>query len=63
MAYNAGPLLRAYVEPTAVGATLIDMPLFLDETHYVQVPLDANYQNAWRGVTGRWKAVLTTNAS
>lgn len=60
VAYNAGPPRRAYVEPTAVGAALIDMPLFLDETHYVQVPLEATYQNAWRGVPGRWKQVLTT---
>lgn len=60
VAYNAGPPRRAYVEPTTVGATLIDMPLFLDEAHYVQVPLEATYQNAWRGVPGRWKAVLTT---
>jgi hypothetical protein len=30
-AYNAAEIRRAYVEPTAVGNALIDMPLFLDD--------------------------------
>jgi hypothetical protein len=49
---------RAYVEPTAVGSALIEMPLFLDEGHYVPLPLEATYRAAWRGVPQRWKAVL-----
>jgi hypothetical protein len=57
-AYNAVPLPEAYVEPTAVGLKLIDMPLFLDEGHYVPVPMEATYKAAWSGVPGRWKAVL-----
>lgn len=62
VAYNAAPPRRAYVEPTSVGATLIDMPLFLDDAHYVPVPLEATYQNAWRGVPGRWKSRLEASA-
>ncbi|MBI3822954.1 MAG: hypothetical protein HY289_09800 [Planctomycetes bacterium] len=50
--------ISAYVEPTAVGLALVDMPLFLDGEHYVPVPLEATYQAAWRGVPQRWKAVL-----
>jgi hypothetical protein len=46
------------VEPTAVGSPVIDMPLFLDDEHYVPVPLEATYQAAWHGVPERWKAVL-----
>jgi len=57
-AYHAVLPRRAFVEPTAVGSILIDMPLLLDEGHYVPVPLEATYQAAWRGVPQRWKAVL-----
>ena len=39
-----------YVEPTAVGRELLDMPLFLDPEVYVNVPLEATYQGAYRGV-------------
>ena len=57
-AYNAVPPPNAYVEPTGVGLALIDMPLFLDEGHYVPVPLETTYQAAWHGVPERWKNVL-----
>jgi hypothetical protein len=57
-AYNAVPPVQAFVEPTAVGTALIDMPLFLDEGHYVPAPLEPTYQAAWRGMPQRWKTVL-----
>ena len=57
-AYSAGPVKRAWVEPTAVGRTLIDMPLFLEPEIYVNAPLEATYQAAYRGVPRRWKQVL-----
>jgi hypothetical protein len=57
-AYHAVLPRRAFVEPTAVGSSLIDMPLLLDEGHYVPVPLEATYLAAWRGVPQRWKTVL-----
>jgi hypothetical protein len=60
VAYQASMPHCAYVEPTGLGAALIDMPLFLDEGHYVPVPLEATYRAAWRGVPERWKAVLET---
>jgi len=56
--YSAGRTKRAFIEPTAVGRDLIDMPLFLTEDHYVNVPLEACYRGAWRGVPRRWKTVL-----
>jgi hypothetical protein len=59
-AYHATRMPSAYVEPTAVGQTLIDMPLFLDRDHYVPVPLESTYEAAWRGVPQRWKSVLET---
>lgn len=50
----------AYVEPTAVGRELIDMPLFLEPEIDVNVPLEATYVAAYRDVANRWKRVLET---
>jgi hypothetical protein len=57
-AYSAGPIKQAYIEPTAVGRELIEMPLFLEPEIYVNAPLEATYQAAYRGVARRWKQVL-----
>jgi Protein of unknown function (DUF4058) len=57
-AYSAGSPKTAYVEPTAVGREMIDMPLFLEPETYVNVPLEATYQAAYRGVPRRWRQVL-----
>lgn len=57
-AYAAGQPARAFIEPTAVGDSLIDMPLFLEPGAYVNVPLEATYLAAYRGVPQRWKRVL-----
>lgn len=57
-AYSAGPVKHAYVEPTAVGRALVEMPLFLTGDVYVNVPLEATYQAAYRGVPRRWREVL-----
>ncbi len=61
-AYSAGSVKRAYVEPTAVGRVLLEMPLFLEPDIYVNVPLEATYQAAYRGVPRRWKPVLESTA-
>ena len=57
-AYSSGASIRTYVEPTAVGRELIDMPLFLTPERYVNVPLEQTYTSAYRGVPRRWKTVL-----
>jgi hypothetical protein len=57
-AYAAGPTLKAYVEPLAVGDPLTPMPLFLTPSAYVTVPLEETYQAAYRGVPRRWREVL-----
>jgi hypothetical protein len=57
-AYRAGPKPRAYFEPLSVGRELPDFPLFLTSESYVNVPLEATYQSAWRGVPQRWKRVI-----
>lgn len=58
VAYSAGPRKKAYIEPTAVGRALIDMPLFLTPERYIYVPLEKTYLGAYRGVPRKWKAVL-----
>ncbi len=62
-AYSAGPRKRAYVEPTAVGQELIDMPLFLEPEIYVNVPLESTYRAAYQGVPRRWQRVLEAPTS
>lgn len=62
-AYSAGPRKRVYIEPTAVGREIIDMPLFLEPEIYVNAPLEATYQAAYRGVPKRWQRVLEAPTS
>ena len=57
-AYRAAASPVAYLEPTAVAQTLVDMPLFLTDEHYINVPLEQTYMAAWKGVPDRWKRVL-----
>lgn len=57
-AYEAGTLVRTYVEPVCVGERLIDMPLYLDVDQYVPVPLEETYQIAFDSVPRRWRSVL-----
>lgn len=56
--YMADRKPTAYVEPVAVGHTLIDMPLFLDTEWYVPAPLERTYMQAFQGMPAVWKDVL-----
>jgi Protein of unknown function (DUF4058) len=56
--YAAGSDIDAFVEHLAVGADLPDMPLFLRPDRYVNVPLEATYQAAYRGLPSFWRKVL-----
>jgi len=56
--YVAMPIGHAYVEPVAVGDALPAMPLFLDEGHYVDIPLEETYAQAFTAFPRRWKDVL-----
>jgi hypothetical protein len=60
VAYSAGDLKQAFIEPTAVGQALPEMPLFLEPSRYVPVPLEATYQAAFSEVPRRWQAVLAS---
>lgn len=57
-AYIAGTYPEAFVEPTAVGRELPDMPLFLSPDLYVPAPLDATYGSAWEKMPAFWRDVL-----
>lgn len=57
-AYVAATVPEAYIEPVTVGDALPDMPLFLEPGWYVNVPLEATYQTAYRGVPAYYRGVL-----
>jgi hypothetical protein len=58
VAYSAGDLKQAFIEPTAVGESFPEMPLFLEPRLYVPVPLEATYQAAFDAVPRRWQGEL-----
>jgi hypothetical protein len=62
-AFIGGVGSEVLIEPTAVGAPLPEMPLFLTPDYYVRVPLEATYQSAWEAVPSFWRDVLTAPAS
>lgn len=57
-AYMADRLPEAFVEPMSIGTPLPDMPLFLEEGFYVNVPLESTYQAAYRGMPEYWRKVI-----
>jgi hypothetical protein len=58
VAYESGLTTKAYVEPVAVGEAMPDMPLFLEPSGFVPVPLEATYETAFEAVPRRWQGVL-----
>ena len=56
--YAAAGRIEVYLEHLAVGAPLPEMPLFLRSDRYVNVPLEATYTAAWRGMPAFWRGVL-----
>ena len=61
--YVGGPVPEAFIEPTAVGLSLPEMPLFLTPEVYVPLPLEATYQSAWEAVPSFWRDVITSPVS
>lgn len=47
VAYQAGLVKTAYIEPVAVSDVLPDMPLFLAPDFHVPAPLEATYETTW----------------
>jgi len=56
--YRASVLPEAFVEVMAIGDTLVDMPVFLNEDQYIPVPLEETYQKAWETVPEYWREVI-----
>ena len=50
--------LCAYVEPTRTGSDLAPMPLFLTSDRYVNLPLEATFDEAFAALPRRWRTVL-----
>jgi hypothetical protein len=63
VAYEASPVKAAYIEPTAVGRELAEMPLFLAPGGHVPVPLEPTYEAAFAAVPARWRKVLEAPAT
>ena len=55
------PQVKAHIEPLAVGQSLPDMPLFLDNAEFVMAPLQVTYDTAFNALPQRWQDVLATN--
>ncbi len=47
-----------YLEQVESDQALPEMPIFLDPKHYVNVPLEATYQEAWKGMPAFWRDVV-----
>ena len=60
--YRAGDVPVAYFEPVGIGQTLPDMPLFLTEQHYIELPLEQTYLTAWRGTGAPWRQFMEAPA-
>ena len=56
--FHNGPPGEAWVEHFTVGGAMIDMPLFLREDFYVNVPLQATYDQSFLGVPEVFRAKL-----
>ncbi len=61
--YAAGPRVDAYLEHVAVARLLPEMPLFLRPDRYITLPLEATYQEAYRGLPAFWRDVLEGRAA
>jgi hypothetical protein len=60
MSYNAGREKVAYIEPLAVGDSMLDMPLFLTPELHVKVPLETTYNATWNMLPQQLRLAVTT---
>jgi hypothetical protein len=58
--YETGGERVAYVEPVAVGDVLREMPLFLTQDLYVNVPLETTYQATWEASPEDFRTAVET---
>ena len=58
VSYRIDSMNEAFIEPVAIGQQMPDMPIFLDPSWYVNVPLNSTYESAWRGLPKPFQHVL-----
>lgn len=58
VSYRADSPPEAFVQATAFGEPLAEMPLFLTLEEYVTLPLEVSYQSAWETVPAFWREVI-----
>jgi hypothetical protein len=63
VSYEAESPKRAFGEVFAFGEPLPDMPLYLRQGHYIKVPLEATYRDAWEAVPRFWREKLHAASS
>ena len=61
--YVAGAIPETYADPLAAGDVLPATPLFLESELYVPLPLEATYNQAFRGMARIWRDALRDNNS
>ena len=60
VAYVGGTVIEAFVAHFSIAEQIPQMPLFLTNENYVQVPLEACYMAAWEDVPECYQRVLLT---
>jgi hypothetical protein len=55
---DSGDLIRGYANTVARNQPLPEMPLFLSEDYYVNVPLEATYMRAWDELPEPWREIV-----
>ncbi|MFO0970069.1 MAG: DUF4058 family protein [Gemmataceae bacterium] len=56
--YAVGKAVDIYLEHPAIAESLVDMPLFLRPDFFVNVPLEATYQEAFRTMPEIYREIL-----
>ena len=56
--YVAAARVDIYLEQLSVGDILPEMPLFVTQQRYVNLPLETTYQAAYQGMPSFWRGVL-----
>ena len=62
VSYQAEPIKTAWVETLTLGSPLPIMPLFLHGDFYVDLPLEASYQETWRVLPVELKRLVQPDA-
>ena len=57
-AYRSVVPVKTYVQPTAVGLDLREMPLFFEPDRYVPVPLEATYASTVQAMPRPWRQAI-----